>query len=79
MDLPTLDRDEVRLAFISHSLRHERLAAARGAVEQHSSGRRHAELFELLGVFHGVLHQLLELALHTLPKNNKDTIQTREK
>ena len=62
----TLDGDEVSLALVSHSLRHQRLAAARGAIEQHTPGGRHAEFFELLGVFDRVLDQLLQLALDSL-------------
>merc|ERR1719335_417975 len=61
--LGPLDRDEVRLALVRDRLRHERLAAAGRAVEEHAARGRHAELLELLGVLDGVLHELAQLAL----------------
>lgn len=38
----------------------------RWSIEQHSPGGLHAKLEELVWVLHGVLHQLLQLALHVL-------------
>ena len=64
----TLDGDEVGLAFVGHGLGHERLPAARGAVEEDTPGRRHAELLEFFRVLDGVLNQLLQLALDALKK-----------
>lgn len=71
----TLDGNEVRLALVGDGLGHQRLSAARGAVEENTPGGRHAELFELLRVFHGVLHQLLQLALDAL--REKKTPRTK--
>lgn len=74
----TLDRDEVGLAFVGHGFGHERLSAPRGAVEQNTPGRRHAELLELLRVLHGVLHKLLQLALDALKDKKKRKIKQIE-
>ena len=62
-ELRPLDRDEVGLALVGDGLRHQCLTASGGAVEEHPLAGGHAELLELFGVFHWVLHELLEVAL----------------
>jgi hypothetical protein len=59
----SLDRNEVSLAFVGDSLGHESLTTPGRAIEEHTLAWRHAELFELFGMFHGVLDEFLEVAL----------------
>mmetsp|Transcript_12337 Transcript_12337/g.18993 ORF Transcript_12337/g.18993 Transcript_12337/m.18993 type:complete len:771 (-) Transcript_12337:482-2794(-) len=64
--LGALHGDEVRVALVGDGLGQQGLAAAGRPVEEHALGGAHAELLELARVLHGVLHQLLQLALDVL-------------